>query len=164
MINSHFAPVISMERRWNLTAGLSNFGLFIFFFSYLNFFNGPPEKQYMLVSFIVQNTLSEIIIENFTCEFFTNNLKLKVRCWGVVLQLYNLHSKSNAWFLSIEKGQIEPVEADSLTRELLNTNKCYILDCGTEVFVWMGRNTSLDERKSASAVAEVLPCSWIIKF
>lgn len=58
--------------------------------------------------------------------------------------------------LCIEKGQIEPVEADSLTRELLNTNKCYILDCGTEVFVWMGRNTTLDERKSASAVAEEL--------
>jgi len=45
--------------------------------------------------------------------------------------------------------------ADSLKRELLDTNKCYILDCGFEVFVWMGRNTSLDERKSASGVADV---------
>ncbi|XVE79969.1 hypothetical protein DITRI_Ditri14bG0100200 [Diplodiscus trichospermus] len=58
--------------------------------------------------------------------------------------------------LSVEKGQAEPVEADSLTRELLQTNKCYILDCGIEVFVWMGRNTSLDERKSASGAAEEL--------
>ncbi|KAJ6957952.1 hypothetical protein NC653_039808 [Populus alba x Populus x berolinensis] len=57
---------------------------------------------------------------------------------------------------SVEKGQAEPVEADSLTRELLDTNKCYILDCGVEVFVWMGRNTSLDERKSASGAAEEL--------
>lgn len=56
----------------------------------------------------------------------------------------------------ILKGQAEPVEADSLTRELLDTNKCYILDCGVEVFVWMGRNTSLDERKSASSAAEEL--------
>eukprot|EP00257_Ricinus_communis_P011852 XP_002533373.2 villin-4 [Ricinus communis] len=56
----------------------------------------------------------------------------------------------------VEKGQAEPVEADSLTRELLQTNKCYILDCGLEVFVWMGRNTSLDERKSASGCAEEL--------
>ncbi|KAJ6857100.1 villin-4-like [Populus alba x Populus x berolinensis] len=56
----------------------------------------------------------------------------------------------------VEKGQAEPVEADSLTRELLDTNKCYILDCGVEVFVWMGRNTSLDERKSASGAAEEL--------
>ncbi|KAG5225743.1 villin [Salix suchowensis] len=56
----------------------------------------------------------------------------------------------------VEKGRAEPVEADSLTRELLDTNKCYILDCGVEVFIWMGRNTSLDERKSASGAAEEL--------
>lgn len=56
---------------------------------------------------------------------------------------------------SIEKGIAEPVTNDSLTRELLDTNKCYILDCGLEVFVWMGRNTSLDERKSASGAADV---------
>ncbi|XP_022753401.1 villin-4-like [Durio zibethinus] len=61
--------------------------------------------------------------------------------------------------LSVEKGQAKPVEADSLTRELLDTNKCYIMDCGLEVFVWMGRNTSLDERKSASGAAEELICS-----
>lgn len=47
------------------------------------------------------------------------------------------------------------MEADSLTRELLETSKCYLLDCGVEVFVWMGRATSLDERKSASKAAEV---------
>ncbi|KAE9598731.1 putative villin/Gelsolin, ADF-H/Gelsolin-like domain-containing protein [Lupinus albus] len=56
--------------------------------------------------------------------------------------------------LCVEKGQTKPVETDSLKRELLDTNKCYILDCGLEVFVWMGRNTSLDERKSASAAAD----------
>lgn len=58
--------------------------------------------------------------------------------------------------LSVEKGQAVPVEPDSLKRELLDTNKCYLLDCGLEVFVWMGRNTSLDDRKSASAAAEVI--------
>ncbi|KAK2646254.1 hypothetical protein Ddye_021449 [Dipteronia dyeriana] len=56
----------------------------------------------------------------------------------------------------VEKGQAEPVECDSLTRELLETNKCYLLDCGLEMFVWMGRTTSLDERKSASGAAEEL--------
>ncbi|KAE8660280.1 Villin-4 [Hibiscus syriacus] len=61
-----------------------------------------------------------------------------------------------AKLLSVEKGQAKPVEIDSLTRELLDTNKCYVLDCGFEVFVWMGRNTSLDERKSASGAAEEL--------
>ncbi|GAB4853554.1 hypothetical protein Ancab_017745 [Ancistrocladus abbreviatus] len=56
----------------------------------------------------------------------------------------------------VEKGQAELVEADSLMRDLLETNKCYILDCGAEIFVWMGRNTSLDERKSASGAADEL--------
>ncbi|ONI27342.1 hypothetical protein PRUPE_1G081400 [Prunus persica] len=58
--------------------------------------------------------------------------------------------------LCVEKGKAEPVEADSLMRDLLDTNKCYLLDCGLEMFVWMGRNTSLDERRSASGAAEEL--------
>ncbi|RWR91443.1 villin-4-like protein [Cinnamomum micranthum f. kanehirae] len=58
--------------------------------------------------------------------------------------------------LCIEKGKSEPMEFDSLGRELLDSNKCYLLDCGVEVFVWMGRNTSLDDRKSASKAAEEL--------
>ncbi|XP_062077516.1 villin-4-like [Humulus lupulus] len=58
--------------------------------------------------------------------------------------------------LCVVKGKTEPVEADSLRRELLDTNKCYLLDCGIEVFVWMGRNTSLDERKAASGASEEL--------
>ncbi|TYK01400.1 villin-4-like isoform X4 [Cucumis melo var. makuwa] len=56
----------------------------------------------------------------------------------------------------IEKGQLEPHGDGSLTRDLLETNKCYILDCGFEVFAWMGRNTSLDDRKKATAAAEQL--------
>ncbi|GAB2267427.1 hypothetical protein Dimus_002410 [Dionaea muscipula] len=56
----------------------------------------------------------------------------------------------------VEKGKAEPAEADSLTRDLLDTNKCYILDCGAEVFLWMGRSTSLDERKIASGAADEL--------
>ncbi|KAK4785089.1 hypothetical protein SAY86_001778 [Trapa natans] len=58
--------------------------------------------------------------------------------------------------LCVEKGKAEPVEAEALTRELLNTSKCYLLDSGSEMFVWMGRTTSLDDRKSASAAAEEL--------
>lgn len=59
------------------------------------------------------------------------------------------------YFYRVQKGQAEPVEIESLTRELLDTNGCYIVDCGIEVFVWMGRNTSLDERKTASGAADV---------
>ncbi|KAK9931674.1 hypothetical protein M0R45_018943 [Rubus argutus] len=68
----------------------------------------------------------------------------------------NIFDSHTIKLLRVEKGQAEPVEADSLTRDLLETNKCYLLDCGLEVFVWMGRNTSLDERRSASGAAEEL--------
>ncbi|XP_065848696.1 villin-4 [Euphorbia lathyris] len=68
----------------------------------------------------------------------------------------NIVSSNFTKLLRVEKGQAEHVEADSLSRDLLDTNKCYILDCGLEVFVWMGRSTSLDDRKSASGVAEEL--------
>ncbi|XP_024964610.1 villin-4-like isoform X2 [Cynara cardunculus var. scolymus] len=54
----------------------------------------------------------------------------------------------------VEKGQVELVAADSLKKELLDTSKCYLLDCGAEIYVWMGRGTSLDERKAASGAAE----------
>ncbi|KAE9601650.1 putative villin headpiece, villin/Gelsolin, ADF-H/Gelsolin-like domain-containing protein [Lupinus albus] len=58
--------------------------------------------------------------------------------------------------LCVVTGKAEPIEFDSLTRELLDTNKCYIIDCGLELFAWIGRNSSLDERKSASSAAEEL--------
>ncbi|XP_057545488.1 villin-4-like [Amaranthus tricolor] len=63
---------------------------------------------------------------------------------------------TSAKLFCVEKGHAEPEEADILTRDLLDTNKCYILDCGNEVFVWMGRNTTLDDRKSSSGAAEEL--------
>lgn len=66
------------------------------------------------------------------------------------------------YVFSVEKGNREPIEADSLARELLETNKCYILDSGTEVFIWMGRNSSLDERKNSSRAAEVIPQSSFV--
>uniref|UniRef100_A0A7N0ZUL5 HP domain-containing protein n=1 Tax=Kalanchoe fedtschenkoi TaxID=63787 RepID=A0A7N0ZUL5_KALFE len=56
----------------------------------------------------------------------------------------------------VEKGQAEPVEVGSMARELLETNKCYILDCGAELFIWTGRATSLDDRKTAGEAAEAL--------
>ena len=55
----------------------------------------------------------------------------------------------------MKKGQAERVAADSLTKKLLDTHVCYLLDCGAEIFVWMGRNTSLEERKDANGAAEV---------
>ncbi|URE45116.1 Villin headpiece domain [Musa troglodytarum] len=37
---------------------------------------------------------------------------------------------------------------------MLENNKCYLLDCGAEIFIWVGRVTQVDERKAASKVAE----------
>ncbi|WJX96600.1 Villin-4 [Trifolium repens] len=61
--------------------------------------------------------------------------------------------------LCVVNRKADPIETDSLTKELLDTNKCYILDCGLEVFVWLGRNTPLDERKSASGATDELVSS-----
>ncbi|CAL5025587.1 unnamed protein product [Urochloa decumbens] len=58
--------------------------------------------------------------------------------------------------LCINQGKTEQINFDSLARELLESNKCYLLDCGAEMYVWMGRNTSLQERKGASEAAEKL--------
>lgn len=52
------------------------------------------------------------------------------------------------------QGKLCRSETDSLNKELLNTNKCYMLDCGTEIFVWMGRNTSITERKTSISATE----------
>ncbi|CAA0837346.1 Villin-4 [Striga hermonthica] len=59
----------------------------------------------------------------------------------------------------IEKGEAVPFETESWTRDLLETNKCYILDSGLDVFVWMGRGTSVEERKAASRTVDELLCS-----
>eukprot|EP01018_Ginkgo_biloba_P014879 Gb_25295 [translate_table: standard] len=56
----------------------------------------------------------------------------------------------------VQKGLAKPIQSDSLKREVLDTNNCYLLDCGVEIYVWMGRNTSLEERKEASSAAEEL--------
>nr|CAD1840268.1 unnamed protein product [Ananas comosus var. bracteatus] len=61
---------------------------------------------------------------------------------------------STVKLLCVNKGKTVPITAEPLARELLDTTKCYLLDCGAEIYVWMGRNTSLEERKSACAAAE----------
>ncbi|XP_076910667.1 villin-5-like [Bidens hawaiensis] len=54
----------------------------------------------------------------------------------------------------VKKGQTERIAADSLAKKLLDTHTCYVLDCGSEVHVWMGRNTLMEERKAANGAAE----------
>ncbi|RWR78783.1 villin-1 isoform X1 [Cinnamomum micranthum f. kanehirae] len=54
----------------------------------------------------------------------------------------------------INKRKMFLVGPAPLKKEMLNTEKCYMLDCGTEIFIWMGRNTSLAERKMSISVTE----------
>lgn len=60
-----------------------------------------------------------------------------------------------AGFYSITDGQVKIVESE-LSKSLLENNKCYLLDCGAEVFVWIGRVTQVEERKAAVQAAEVV--------
>ena len=52
------------------------------------------------------------------------------------------------------EGDIKIVEGP-LSKGILESNKCYLLDCGAELYVWVGRVTQLEERKSTSLAAEV---------
>ncbi|KAH0853661.1 hypothetical protein HID58_092983 [Brassica napus] len=52
------------------------------------------------------------------------------------------------------RGNLHPTETSSLNKDMLEKDKCYMLDCDSEVFVWMGRNTSLTERKTSISSSE----------
>lgn len=56
---------------------------------------------------------------------------------------------------SIIEGQVKSVDGE-LSKSILENNKCYMLDCGSDVFVWVGRVTQVDERKAAIQAAEVI--------
>lgn len=56
---------------------------------------------------------------------------------------------------SITDGQVEILAEDALSKAMLENNKCYLLDCGAEVFVWVGRATQVEDRKASSQAAEV---------
>ncbi|CAA7405915.1 unnamed protein product [Spirodela intermedia] len=55
---------------------------------------------------------------------------------------------------SINDDQLK-LEDAPLCKETLENSKCYLLDCGAELFLWVGRVTSVEDRKAASQVAEV---------
>ncbi|KAG6504000.1 hypothetical protein ZIOFF_036324 [Zingiber officinale] len=56
---------------------------------------------------------------------------------------------------SINVGQLK-LEDNNPSRAILENNKCYVLDCGAEIFIWVGRVTQVDERKAISKAAEDL--------
>ncbi|XP_058723957.1 villin-3-like [Vicia villosa] len=58
-----------------------------------------------------------------------------------------------AQLYSIVNGEVKS-EEDELSKSLLENNKCYLLDCGSEIFIWFGRVTQVEERKAACQAAE----------
>ncbi|KAL0923070.1 hypothetical protein M5K25_007115 [Dendrobium thyrsiflorum] len=56
---------------------------------------------------------------------------------------------------SINDGQLK-LEEGTLSKAMLENNKCYLLDSGAEIHVWVGRVTQLEERKAACKAAEEL--------
>ena len=62
----------------------------------------------------------------------------------------------------MEDGQLNPINDSPLTKGMLESNKCYVLDSGAEVFVWLGRITTLEERKRASVTAEVRTNDFLV--
>ncbi|KAL9254368.1 Villin-2-like protein [Drosera capensis] len=60
---------------------------------------------------------------------------------------------SSAKLYSMSDGKVEVVEGE-LSKSMLENNRCYLLDCGDEVFVWVGRVTQIEDRKAASQATE----------
>ncbi|CAK9182409.1 unnamed protein product [Ilex paraguariensis] len=54
---------------------------------------------------------------------------------------------------SIDDGQVNGVDGE-LSKSSLENNKCYLLDCGADVFIWIGRVTQVEDRKAAIQAAE----------
>ncbi|XP_039849026.1 villin-2-like [Panicum virgatum] len=54
---------------------------------------------------------------------------------------------------SINDGQMKLEEA-ALTKAMLENTKCFLLDCGAEIYVWVGRVTQMEDRKSATKAVE----------
>ncbi|XP_038901594.1 villin-1 isoform X1 [Benincasa hispida] len=52
------------------------------------------------------------------------------------------------------QGKLYPKGNDILSREMLETDKCYMLDCDSQLFVWMGKHTSVTERKTSISAVE----------
>ncbi|XP_076946933.1 villin-1-like [Bidens hawaiensis] len=52
------------------------------------------------------------------------------------------------------QGKFTQSGSGRLKRSMLESNKCYMLDADIQIFVWMGRITSLTERKTSISAAE----------
>ncbi|KAK1299381.1 Villin-1 [Acorus calamus] len=54
----------------------------------------------------------------------------------------------------INKEKLCSIGTSSFKKGMLSMDKCYMLDCTAEIYIWMGRNTSITERKKAISATE----------
>ncbi|KAH1197073.1 Villin-1 [Glycine max] len=52
------------------------------------------------------------------------------------------------------QGKLCETGSNAFSKEMLETDKCYMLDCDGEIFVWMGRQTLLTERRTTIRAVE----------
>ncbi|CAK8565915.1 unnamed protein product [Lathyrus sativus] len=60
---------------------------------------------------------------------------------------------AKAFWINLQ-GKICPIGSNAFSKEMLESDKCYMLDCDSEIFVWMGRQTLLTERRTSIKAAE----------
>ncbi|CAI9301353.1 unnamed protein product [Lactuca saligna] len=53
----------------------------------------------------------------------------------------------------IVRGQFQEIEGE-LSKSSLHNDRCYLLYCGTDLFIWVGRTTPLPDKKSVMHAAE----------
>ncbi|KAM0871848.1 hypothetical protein ACQ4PT_039085 [Festuca glaucescens] len=66
-------------------------------------------------------------------------------------ELMTTTSKKLFW---INKRKLVPMDAHLLDREMLKSDRSYILDCGTEIYLWLGMATLVSERKMSVTALE----------
>lgn len=52
------------------------------------------------------------------------------------------------------KLSVAPIEDVAITKNLLDTNSCFILDCETDIFVWLGKRAAMFEKRASSVLAK----------
>ncbi|KAI0512202.1 hypothetical protein KFK09_012840 [Dendrobium nobile] len=61
---------------------------------------------------------------------------------------------SAAKLFGVHKCKLLPLDSPSLAKGLLSSDRCYLLDCDAEIFLWMGKTTLVSERKAAILAVE----------
>src|SRR5690349_4991169 len=78
-------------------------------------------------------------------------MKFFVFCFGCRIDYLRLDpTKSQIPFCIVGIG------GQSLSTKVIDSNRCYVLDCGDEVFVWVGRTSSESDRGASVEFAEHL--------